>query len=155
MSEAEVDARRARLRELFAEMIGAFGRKDFNAFGQFLTEDTVFEWPYLPLKEFPERIIGGRKFIAASKEGMANAHPYNHQVDQFYDLLEPDMLIVEYHCDTTLIKSGERYANRYLGILAFEDEKVTFWKEYINPLPVLEVYGNDFANEAALYEASL
>ena len=143
-----VSGRRTQLRELFTEMISAFGSKEFDHFATFLRHDTVFEWPYLPLEDFPDRMIGVEAFVATSRAGMAECDPYRHQVDCFYDQLDPDMLIVEYHSDTIHRPSGRRYANKYLGILRYEDDKVVYWREYVNPLPILDVYGDRFRNPA-------
>lgn len=148
MDQDQFAARKAQLRALFTDLITAFGRKDFDHFESYMRDDTVFEWPYLPLKDFPEVMIGGAAFRASAEAGMADCDPYGHVVDRFYDLTDPDMLIVEYHSDTIYRPTGARYANKYLGVVRFEGEKVVFWKEYINPLPILEVYGTDFQNSA-------
>ena len=143
------DDRRARLREIFAELIGAYGRKDFETFARHVDEQAVFDWPYLPLKEFPERMIGREAFIETSRIGMADCDGYHHQVDAWYDQLDPDTLIVEYHSQTVLQSSGKPYSNKYLGILRFEGDVVVYWKEYVNPLPIMEAFGIGFQNEAA------
>lgn len=59
----ELAARRAELRCLFDCMIAAYGNKDFDEFATYLRDDTVFEWAYLPLKDFPSRMIGVQNFI--------------------------------------------------------------------------------------------
>jgi len=150
MSESCAERRRLEVRELFTELITAYGQKEFDTFGSFLTEDTLFEWPYRPLADFPASMVGGEAFVAASREGMESCLPYGHKVDRFYDQCDPDTLIVEYHTATTHIPSNKAYANRYLGILRFEGDKVVYWKEYVNPLPILEVYGAEFSNASAL-----
>jgi len=154
MEPAQFAGRKARLRTLFEDMITAFGAKQFDRFEAFLRDDTVFEWPYVPLKDFPARMVGGKAFRKAAEIGMAECDPYGHVVDRFYDQLDPDLLIVEYHSDTIHHPSRKRYANKYLGILRYEGDRVVWWREYINPLPVLEVYGADFQNEAASVGAS-
>lgn len=146
---SDSDTRRVHLRALFTELITAFGAKDFDRFLPFVREDTVFEWPYRPLAEFPERLVGGARFVEISKEGMEDCSPYGHTVDRFYDLLEPDTLVVEYHTDTTYLPTNTRYANRYISIVRFEGDQVIYWKEYINPLPILEAFGAEFENKAA------
>ena len=145
-----VDAatRRASLRRLFAEMITAYGHKDFETFATYVDAEARFEWPYLPLKDFPTAMTGRDAFIATSRAGMADSDGYNHVVDIFHDQLDPDTLIVEYHSDSRLKSTGQRYANAYLGILRYRGDKVVFWREYVNPLPILEAYG-DFRNAAA------
>ncbi|WP_336951299.1 nuclear transport factor 2 family protein [Sphingobium aromaticivastans] len=152
MVEQVAQERRTEVKALFERMITAFGAKDFNHFSTYLRDDTLFEWPYLPLKDFPDQMTGGDAFVAAAKAGMAESEPYNHKVDTYYDMADPDMLIVEYHSDTTHTGSGKRYSNKYLGILRYEGDKVVYWKEYVNPLTILEVYGSDFSNSAAAVE---
>lgn len=143
------DTRRAQLRTIFTDMIGAYGRKDFAAFARHVDEQCVFDWPYLPLKEFPERMVGRDAFIETSRTGMADCDGYHHQVDTFYDQLDPDTLIVEYHSDTVLQSSGTHYSNKYLGILRFAGDQVVYWKEYVNPIIIAEAFGLDFRNESA------
>ena len=142
------DARRARLRELFTQLITAYGCKDFDTFATFVAEDCVFDWPYLPLEEFPHEVTGRDIFIDMSKAGMANCDGYYHLVDTFHDQLDPDMLIVEYHSDTVFPGNGYRYQNKYLGILRFDGDVAVYWREYVNPLPIIKAYGLEFKNEA-------
>lgn len=144
----EVQARRERLRAIFSELIAAYGRKDFESFARHVHKDAVFEWPYLPLREFPERMIGRDAFIATSEAGMNDCDGYHHEVDRFYDQLDPDSMIVEYHTATVLRSSGTPYSNTYLGILRFEGDLVVYWKEYVNPLPIIEAFGLNFTNSA-------
>lgn len=141
------DSRRQELKDLFVGLITAYGEKDFDAFAPYIHEDAVFDWPYLPLKEFPDAVTGRNKFIEISRAGMEGCDGYHHKVDQFYDLLDPDMLIVEYHSDT-VFPSGKPYANKYLGILRFRGNEVVYWREYVNPLPIIEAYGLAFNNNA-------
>lgn len=142
-----LDSRRQQLRVLFASLVAAYGEKDFETFATFVDEAAVFDWPYLPLKEFPSEVRGRDAFIDLSRAGMANCDGYHHTVDRFHDMLDPDTIIVEYS-SATVLDSGRRYANRYLGIVRFAGDKVIYWREYVNPLAIIEAYGLDFANAA-------
>jgi ketosteroid isomerase-like protein len=84
-------------------------------------------------------MVGTRQFRETTEQGMAAFEPLGHQVDRIYDLSEPDMLIAEYHSDTTFPANGRRYSNHYLGIVRFSGDKISYWKEYINPMTVQEV----------------
>ncbi|MBW2942193.1 nuclear transport factor 2 family protein [Zhongshania aquimaris] len=152
MTELSLDTRRAQLRAIFTKVITAYGSQDFETVEQYLTANTRFEWPYPPLEDFPDHLIGGAAFIEASKVGMAECSPYNHKIDMFYDQLDPNCLIVEYHSNSVHLKTQLPYGNRYLGILKFDGESIIFWKEYVNPLPILNVYGKDYTNSAASTE---
>ena len=41
----EHSGRRSRLRAIFAELIAAYGRKDFDTFARHVHPQAVFEWP--------------------------------------------------------------------------------------------------------------
>ena len=141
-------ARRAHLRALFEHMMDAFGRKDFDTVAAFLREDTVFEWPFRPLKEFPSVTVGGTKFLEGARAGMADSDPYAFKITRMYDQIEEDMLIAEYTSSTIYHPLRRPYSNSYLGILRYDGDQVVYWKEYLNPLAVLEAHGMDFKNAA-------
>lgn len=144
----DIAQRRAHLRDVFARLITAYGTKDFDTFARFVDPQAEFDWPYLPLKEFPDRMVGRDQFIAMSRSGMEDCDGYHHQIDRFYDMADPDMVLVEYHSGTVLRSSGKPYGNKYLGILRFEGDMVVYWREYVNPLPIIEAFGLGFANDA-------
>jgi ketosteroid isomerase-like protein len=131
----------ARKRRLFEEMVTAFGRKEFDLFETYFVPDAIFDWPYLPVPDFPSRMIGVHAFRVATEAGMADFDPYRHKVTQFYDCIDPDLLIAEYESDTIYHPTGRKYANKYLGIVRFSDERINYWKEYINPLTIKEAMG--------------
>lgn len=141
-------ARRAQVQALFSALIAAFGEKDFETFARHVHADAVFDWPYLPLKVYPDRVQGRDRFIDISRAGMEDCDGYHHKIDAFYDMADPDQLIVEYHSNTVLRSTGRPYGNKYLGILRFEGDQVVYWREYVNPLPIIEAFGLDFENTA-------
>lgn len=141
---SEIDQLRERAdqkRRLFSEMVTAYGRKEFDLFETYFIPDATFEWPYLPIKNFPHTMIGVKRFREMSESGMADFDPYRHTVSAFYDTLDADSLVVEYFSDTVYRPNGKPYSNKYLGIVRFDGDKISYWKEYINPLTVQEAMG--------------
>jgi ketosteroid isomerase-like protein len=136
-----LNARRLEIRDIFERLITALGNKDFDGVEALLTEDAVFDWPYLPLDTMAERMIGAKTFRDFCEQGMATCDPYRHKMTAFYDLLEPDALIAEYYSDTIFNPTGARYSNKYLAIARFRGDRVCYWKEYINPMIVKNVMG--------------
>lgn len=136
-----LDPRRLELRSIFENLVVALGRKDFDTVEALMTEDVVCEWPYRPIKDMDEVMIGNRKFREFCEQGMATCDPYRHKITQFYDLVEPEAIIAEYYSDTIFHPTGARYSNRYLGLARFRGNRVCYWKEYINPMIVKEVMG--------------
>ena len=62
-----------------------------------------------------------------------------------YELIDPNQLIARYIGDFRGRDKDVRYANRYIGVFAFRDGKITLWCEYDNPLIVLASLA-DFAD---------
>lgn len=141
----ETEARRALLRGLLTEIITAFGRMDFETFSAHVHPDCEFDWPYKPLKEFPDRMAGRDMFIEVARADMTDCDGLNHKIDRIYDMADPDCLVAEYHTGTTLRSSGKPYGNKYLGIVRFEGDQLVYWREYVNPLPIIEALASTFA----------
>ena len=136
-----IDARRLKLRDIFETMVTALGNKDFDLMESLLTEDVVCDWPYLPIADMDGRMVGAKTFRDFCEAGMRDFDPYRHKITAFYDLVEPDALIAEYHSNSVYHPNGKPYSNRYLGIARFRGDRVCYWKEYINPLVVKETMG--------------
>jgi ketosteroid isomerase-like protein len=141
-------ARHAELRQLFTDMLGALGRKDFDGFETYVAEDALFEWPYPPVDDFAGSITGRSAFRKFCEAGMADCDPYNYSIQAIYDLVAPDTLIAEYTSHSFHHPRGIPYSNSYLGVFRYAGDQIVYWKEYINPLVVKRIYGDDFTNEA-------
>ena len=124
---------------LFLRMMGALGRKDWNTAFACMTEDVCCDWPYLPIPDMPHRMVGRDAVRHFFDAGQAPFAGLNYQIDQVFELLDPQTLIVEYRSDSRHLASGLPYRNSYLGILRFRDGQVCYWREYINPQTITEL----------------
>lgn len=62
-----------------------------------------------------------------------------------YELVDPNQLIARYIGDFHGRDKDVHYANRYIGVFAFRDGKITLWCEYDNPL-IVQASLADFAD---------
>jgi len=131
---------RERNRAVFLQMMNALGRKDWDAGFACMSEDVYCDWPYRPVPDMDEVMIGRDVVRAFFDAGQAAQAGLNYRIDQIYDLVDPEALIAEYHSDSRHLATGVPYSNRYLGILRFRDGKVCYWREYINPLAIKEMF---------------
>jgi len=129
---------------VFTAMLAHLGRKEFDAFETYLAADIFQDWPYLPIPNMPSSITGRRKLREFIETGSALFDPYSYQINQFYDMADPAMLIAEYTSHTIYHPTGQPYSNAYLGILHFDHGKITRWREYLNPLIIKESMLGDF-----------
>lgn len=132
--------RREHNSKVFLAMMNALGRKDWDAGFACMTDDVYCDWPYRPIPEMEEVMIGRDVVRAFFDNGQAPLAGLDYRIDQIYELLDPDALIAEYHSASRHLATGVPYSNRYLGILRFRDGKVCYWREYINPLAIKEMF---------------
>jgi len=128
----------------FIAMLGHLGRKEFDSFEEYLAEDIFQDWPYLPIPNMPSAITGRRKLRDFIASGSAQFDPYDYKINHIYEMADPALLIAEYTSHTVYRPTRRPYSNSYLGILRFDDGKVTQWREYLNPLVIKESMLADF-----------
>src|SRR5574337_832931 len=135
----DINTRRQHNRALFEEMLRRLGSAQFEGACALLAENVRCDWPFPPTPEGPEELVGRETVRAFFEGGMSAFAPYSYTIEQIYDLVDPDVLIAEYSSHTHVLADGYPYANRYIGILRFAEGVITYWREYINPVPVLAV----------------
>lgn len=135
---------RERNRAAFSKMLGHLGRKEFDQFEACLADDVYQDWPYRPIPSMAESLVGRRALRDFLERATSDFDPYNYTISRFYDMADPDSLIVEYSSKTVYLPRAVPYANQYLSILRFVDGKIVYWREYVNPLIISEALLEDF-----------
>jgi ketosteroid isomerase-like protein len=131
-------------REIFTRMLTALGSKDYDTFEQQLDENLLCEWPYAVMEGFPATLTGGRKLREALEVSLRTFAPYNYRILELHDLADPDRLIAEYSSHSLYLPRNVPYTNRYIGVVEFRCGRITRWREYLNPLPIVEALGRGF-----------
>jgi uncharacterized protein len=132
-------------RDLFVRMLKALGTKDYEAFEACLDVNLLCEWPYKVLEGFPTEMVGARRLREALESSLAQFTPYDYRIEAIHELINPDRLIAEYSSHSTYLPRNVPYSNRYVGIVDFRGGRVTRWREYVNPLVVLEALGPGYS----------
>jgi len=132
-------------RAIFERMLAALGRKDYDAFQTCLAPEIICQWPYRVIEGFPTELVGARRLREALETSLKVFTPYNYKIVAVHALARADGLIAEYTSHSTYLPRGVAYSNQYVGIVEFRDSKITLWREYVNPLIVLEALGPGFA----------
>lgn len=144
LNQVDESSLRERNKIAFARMLKHLGRKEFDEFERYLAENVFQDWPYLPIPNMPKTITGRHELRAFIEAGTQPFDPYAYEISQFYDMADPNMLIAEYSSNTIYHPTGKPYSNQYLGIVRFLDGKITYWREYLNPLIIKESLLGDF-----------
>ena len=82
--------RREHNRKVFLAMMNALGRKDWDAGFACMTDDVYCDWPYRPIPEMEEVMIGRDVVRAFFDNGQAPLAGLDYRIDQIYELLDPD-----------------------------------------------------------------
>lgn len=132
MTDTADDQRRAANRATFTAIMEAITAGEYEALGALVTEDLHFDLPYGP-SFMPNPVEGRETWMANTTQTFAMFSSFVQHVDAVYDLVDPDMLIAEYHSDAVVTHNGNDYRNSYIGVLRFRDGLVCGWKEFHNP----------------------
>ena len=107
---------------------------------EMLTEDAVMEFPY-HLPTTPTQLVG-KSEIAKFFAGFADFLTLDeirfvaaHQTD------DPSVAILEYEGAGRATQTGKPYQQQYITVLTFRDGKIAHWKDYWNPVNVLNATG--------------
>jgi uncharacterized protein len=104
-------------------------------------EEGIFDQPFPPEPSYPARLAGVHAI-------------YNHvrSIDRvfqeltFHDIVvhttaDPEVVIATLRSEGGVVATGKRYANEYVAFFRIRDGKVVEYREYFNPLKVLEAFG--------------
>lgn len=122
-------------------MLSALGKKDYDTFEDCLAEDLLCEWPYAVMEGFPSELRSARRLREALEVSFTSFTPYDYEILEMHDLADPNGLIAEYRSRSRYLPRDVPYSNRYLGIVQFAGGKIARWREYLNPVILLEALG--------------
>ncbi|MDB5582447.1 MAG: hypothetical protein JWR80_7623 [Bradyrhizobium sp.] len=119
---------------------GLAGLVDGEHYFDMLADDIVFEYPYA----FP----GAAPRIEGRAKLMAHFSHYGDvlRLDRMSGLIvhetaAPGVVILEYASHGHGVKTGNPYNNRYVSVITIRDRKAVHWRDYWNPMVVLNAVG--------------
>ena len=104
------------------------------SFERLMAEDVVFEFPYAP-DGFTRRIEGRAaltQYLTTVAGGIA--------IDQIHAgtvMVSPDHAMLEMHMKGHRRGDGQAYDQTYVAVIALAEGRITHYRDYWNPLPVL------------------
>ncbi len=112
-------------------------QEDIPQWIELFHEDAVFEYPFAP-PGFPQEVRGKAAMFEQFKD-----FPKVFHFDEFTDMqrhqtLDPDVLIVEFLGRGEVLTTGKAYHQRYISVVQMKDGKIFHYRDYWNPLVVLE-----------------
>lgn len=127
---SEKDTYREANKQVLIRAMAAISRLDVDAVLAELHDDVVMQLPYEDA--VPDMDKAG--FGELLKVMFTMYKQFDITVNDIFELVDPDRLVARYDGDCIGRDKDVRYANRYIGVFAFRNGKMTLWCEYDNPL---------------------
>ena len=115
-----------------SDFLDSIGNLDFDRVKQLLAQDAVMVLPFV--EEVPP--TQGRTAIV---DQLRNTVPLmfdrmNFAYDEWYDVCDADAVVAEYHSECPQKGTRKLYRNTYITVFRFDGDKISLYKEYLNPL---------------------
>jgi ketosteroid isomerase-like protein len=114
---------------------GLDGLVDGDHFFDLLAEDVVFDF-IITVPEYPRHVVGRNNLIE-----LYRGYGSVFFLDRCYDLRvhrseATSTVVLEYASDGKVVSTGRPYSNRYISVIELKDRKVSYWRDYLDPLRV-------------------
>lgn len=129
--------------DLVTRFIGLVGGPDPDAMAACWSDtNAVLEVPYAP-PPWPTKIEGKENVVNYMNGVHTVLTGWKMGIDTLYDAGDGN-IIVEMHGSGTVVATGKHYAQNYIAVMKVNeaDSRLELWREYSNPLPVFEAFGD-------------
>jgi ketosteroid isomerase-like protein len=136
-------------REIVEQILRAGREQDVEAFVGWMAPDGYIEWPYRR-PGTPARLHGHaeiRRHLTEVAKAVIRFHEYRNVV--IHETTDPEVVIVEYEADGTVVTTGAPFHQTVIAVFRVRDGQVQSYRDYINPLPLLEALGSVAATTKA------
>jgi uncharacterized protein len=121
---------------------GLDGLVDGEHFFDFLSDDVVFEY-IVTVPDYPRRVEGRANLIE-----LYRGYGTMFQLESCGDLAayhdrEASVVVLEYASHGIAVPTQAKYENNYISVITIRDRAITHWRDYLNPLTVLNALSAD------------
>jgi len=127
--------------QLLTDHLALIG-KDTEAWINLFAEDAVVEFPYAAALNAPERFEGKSAIYNHMKKMVAQMQDLVFTNVREYQTSNPNVLLAEVHGEADILATGRHYQQDYVMRLETKDGKIVHYREYWNPVPVIDAMGD-------------
>jgi ketosteroid isomerase-like protein len=119
---------------------GLGGLVDGEDYFDLLADDVVFDF-VISVPGYPAR-VEGRQGVIDLYRGYDDYMTVRSADNlRAYRDLEASVVVLEYEVHGESVQTGRAYDNRFVSIVTVENEKVTQWRDYLDPIAIFEATG--------------
>jgi uncharacterized protein len=105
-----------------------------------LADDVVFDY-VISVPGYPRHVEGRQAIIDlySGYDDYMTVHTADHL--RVYRDPEASAAVLEYEVHGESVQTGRPYNNRFVSIVTVKDDKVTHWRDYLDPIAVFDAAG--------------
>ncbi|WP_437999340.1 nuclear transport factor 2 family protein [Sorangium sp. So ce185] len=115
--------------------------RDIEGWLALFADDATVEFPYATALGVPGRFEGKEAIRRHFQGTIERFRDLSLRDVRRYPTTDPDVALAEVHGSAIILPSGKRYEQDYVMVVATRDGKVVRYREYWNPAPVAEAFG--------------
>lgn len=138
------DTRRRQALELHESHLRLLLEKDMDGWVDQFADDATFELPFAP-RNYPDRLEGKEAIRDYIKDYPKHIDLHSFPEVTVHQTLDPDVMVVEMRVEGRVVATDEPYRMRYVSIVTTSGGKITRYRDYWNPLTLLETMGGEQA----------
>jgi ketosteroid isomerase-like protein len=119
---------------------GLKGLVDGEDYFDMMADDVVFEY-VISVPDYPRRVEGRQGVI--DLYGGYDSYMIVRSADNLRTYRDPvvSVVVLEYEVHGESVETGHPYNNRFVSIVTIKDRKVTWWRDYLDPIAVFDALG--------------
>ena len=119
---------------------GLEGLADGEDYFDLLADDVTFEY-IISVPGYPKRVEGRQNIIDLYGDYDSFLTVRSADNLRVYRDLEASVVVLEYEVHGESVQTGRPYDNRFVSIVTIKDGKVTWWRDYLDPVAVFDASG--------------
>jgi ketosteroid isomerase-like protein len=116
---------------------GLKGFADGEDYFDMLADDVVFEY-VISVPGYPKRVEGRNNVIDLYSDYDSFMTVRSADNLRAYRDLAASVVVLEYEVHGDSVQTGRPYNNRFVSIVTVKDGKVTWWRDYLDPVAVFD-----------------
>jgi ketosteroid isomerase-like protein len=119
---------------------GLQGFADGQDFFDMLADDVVFEY-VISVPGYPTRVEGRQHIVDLYSD--YDSYMKVSSADNLRVYRDPtaSVVVLEYEVHGKSVQTGRPYDNRFVSVVTIRNKKVTWWRDYLDPVAVFDAAG--------------
>lgn len=122
---------------------------DFSKWRSLFAEDAVMQFIYGPSAEVPEMEYGIEQIAAHVGGFLKSVEHLQLRNAVIHPIADRNEAIAEFEGEAVVIATQRRYAQKYLIFVRAEAGKIIYFREYFDPVRVLNAFSDDAPTNAS------